>query len=449
VLTFISLLITLSVLILVHEWGHFAAAKWVGIQVPRFSLGLGPRVWGFRRGETEYVISAIPLGGYVKMAGMEDDEAQSVLEGGAEGEAIDPERTFDSKPIWARTLVISAGVIMNLIFAVIINALVAGVFGEVIGPNQVAPAANGPGGVSAIPEGGRILAIGKYRVDSYGDIAQSLQMVQAGSVPVRLEGGRTVTLQVPESMEGRLDILRALPPHFPAKLGGPQAGSPAARAGLRSGDEVVAINGRPIRQWPAVVEMVRASPGRPLTMTVLRAGRQVTLTMTPDAVQDRSETGERVTVGRVGVGVPNLPFERRRLGPVAAVGYGFTETGRVAAQIGDVLKKLVTGRMSTRNLGGIISIGEASSESARLGLAEFLSFLAMFSVNLAVLNLLPIPILDGGHLMFLLAEALRGRPLSVETRVRLSQVGLIVVVALMLLANGNDVVRKVQGWFGG
>ena len=159
----IPLLITLSVLILVHEWGHFAAAKWVGIQVPRFSLGLGPKVWGFRRGETEYVLSAIPLGGYVKMAGMEDDESQSVLEGGAEGEQIDPERTFDSKSLWARTLVISAGVIMNLIFAVIVFAFIAGIYGEaVIGTTRVAPTAGAPAEVAAIPVGTRIEAVGEH-----------------------------------------------------------------------------------------------------------------------------------------------------------------------------------------------------------------------------------------------------------------------------------------------
>jgi len=447
-MTILSLLITLSVLILVHEWGHFAAAKWVGIQVPRFSLGLGPKVWGFRRGETEYVLSAIPLGGYVKMAGMEDDEAQSMLEGGAEGEPIDPSRTFDSKPIWARTLVISAGVIMNLIFAVLVFAILGMAYGKVLISNQVAPAPNAPAELASIPPGARIVAIGDAAVEDYGDFATAVQQAPGGAIPLRLDDGRTVQLQIPADPAERQKVLQALPPYIAPVFGLLEPGSPAARAGLRPGDRVVAINGQPIRQWSEMVRVVRGSPGRPLAMQVLRGGDTLGVNLTPAAAAEKDSSGNRVTVGKVGVGVAE-PFERRRLGPVAALGFGVTETWSVSRQIGDVLLKLVTGRMSARNLGGLIAIGEASGESARLGLEAFLGFLAMFSVNLAILNLLPIPILDGGHLMFLLAEALRGRPLSVETRVRLSQLGLIVVVALMLLANGNDVVRKVQEWMGG
>jgi regulator of sigma E protease len=447
VLTILSTLITLSILIFVHEWGHFMAAKWVGIQVPRFSLGLGPKLWGFRRGETEYVISAIPLGGYVKMAGMEDDEAQSVLEGGAEGEAIDPDRTFDSKPLWARTLVISAGVIMNLIFAVLVFACVAMFYGARIMTTQVAPAPNAPGGVSAIPVGARIAAVGEYPVSEYNDIPDALIRVPAGTVPVRLGDGRSVPIQVPASDEGRMAIFQALPPLIPPLIDQVTSGSAAARAGLRRGDRVLSINGRPVADWREMVTVVRASPGRPVSMVVERSGTQRSVTLLPAASDDRDAAGKQITVGRVGLAPAEL--DRGRVGPITALAAGAKETWRTAAGIGDILRKLVTGRMSTKNLGGIISIGEASGESARLGLGSFLTFLALFSVNLAVLNLLPIPILDGGHLMFLLAEALRGRPLSVETRVRLSQVGLIVVVALMLLANGNDVVRKVQGWFGG
>jgi regulator of sigma E protease len=230
VLTILSLLVTLSVLILVHEWGHFAAAKWVGIQVPRFSLGLGPKLWGFRRGETEYVISAIPLGGYVKMAGMEDDEAQSALEGGAEGQPIDPDRTFDSKSLWARTLVISAGVIMNLIFAVVVFTVISLVYGESrIATTRVAPIPNAPAGIAAIPAGSQIVSVGERPVGEFADIAEAIMQVPAGPVPFRLGTGATVNVQVPETDEARAELWRALPPMIPTRLGQIERGSPATR----------------------------------------------------------------------------------------------------------------------------------------------------------------------------------------------------------------------------
>jgi regulator of sigma E protease len=384
----------------------------------------------------------------VKMAGMEDDEAQSALEGGDEGEPVDPSRTFDSKPIWARTLVISAGVIMNLLFAVVVFSIIGAVYGEVLISNQVAPAANAPAGASAIPVGSRVVAVGGTPVTNYTDFAAALRDAPAGAVPIRLESGQSVQLQLPAQPEERQKVLQAIPPYVPPVFGLLEPASAASRAGLREGDRVIAMNGRPIRQWTEMVRVVRSSANRPIPTRVVRGGDTVDVTLTPARTVEKDANGRDIVVGKAGVGVAD-PFERRQLGPIAAIGFGFSETWAVSRQIGDVLLKLVTGRMSTRNLGGLIAIGEASGESARLGLEAFLGFLAMFSVNLAILNLLPIPILDGGHLMFLLAEALRGRPLSVETRVRLSQLGLIVVVALMLLANGNDVVRKVQEWMGG
>jgi regulator of sigma E protease len=207
------------------------------------------------------------------------------------------------------------------------------------------------------------------------------------------------------------------------------------------------VNGAPVQDWNRFTRLIRSSPGRPLQLAVNRADTAKVLTATPRPDQERVD-GRSQAVGRLGV-LPAAPEQARRpVGFLRAWKLGFLYTWETSAAIGDVLRKLVTGQMSTSNLGGLISIGQASGESARMGLEYFLGFLALFSVNLAILNLLPIPILDGGHLMFLLAEALRGRPLSVETRVRLSQLGLIVVVALMLLANGNDVVRVVQGWMG-
>ena len=450
-----AFLVVIGVLVTIHEAGHFFAAKWVGIQVPRFSIGFGPRVVGFKRGETEYVISAIPLGGYVKMAGMEDDEAQSVLEGGTGEDPVDPDRTFDSKPLWARAMVISAGVIVNFFFAVLVFGALAFSYGERIIPStRVAtpdPAtAVGPAAEAAkIPFGSRIVAVGGKRVESLNDVLRGIRDAPTGPLAVALEGGRTVTLDVPAGRSGRVQLARGLEPLIPATIGEVAAGDAAARAGMRAGDRIAAVNGRPVKGWNDFVQVVRASPGKPLPVEVVRGTGRVMLTLTPASEPEVNEDGRSVKVGKIGVRAPPVPFERRSVGPLKAARAGFTDTWEGTVAILDALRQLVTGETSARNMGGLLTIGQASGETARMGPDAFLSFLAFFSINLAVLNLLPIPVLDGGHLMFLAIEAVRGRPLSVETRIRLSQMGLLIVVALMLWANGNDVVRWIEGRFGG
>lgn len=452
-LTILSTVVGLSILILVHELGHFLAAKWVGIQVPRFSLGFGKRLAGFQWGETEFVLSAIPLGGYVKMAGMEDDEPSSALEGaGPAPEEVDPERTFDAKPIWARTLVISAGVIMNLLFAWLVFALLALTHGtrevtetrvSAAGAERNAAAVHA--GVPRIPEGARLASVDGKPVRRWDDAAQALIGARAGAVQLTFAGAAPVTLTLPASSSARAEALAELEPYVEPRIASVQRGSPAARGGLRAGDRVTTAAGAPVVSWQQLVGAIQAHPGKPLSLTVERGGRTLPLTVTPDATRDRDAQGKRVMLGRIGAERPQAQGIDHRVGPGEAVVYGAQSTWGAASYIVDVLKRLLTGQISARNMGGLLSIGEASGQTASLGFAVWLSFLALFSVNLAVLNLLPIPILDGGHLMFLAFEAVRGRPLSVEARIRLSQVGLVIVVALMIWANGNDVVRLVFG----
>lgn len=447
-LTLLATLVALSVLILIHELGHFFAAKSVGIAAPRFSLGLGPRVWGFRWGETDFVVSAIPLGGYVKMAGMEDDEAASGLEGG-EGAAepaeppVDPERTFDRKPIWARTWVISAGVIMNLLFALAANIFVIGARGEeYISETRLDPRPE-LGGASAqvarIPFGAQVVAVGGTPVAHWDEMRQRLEAAPAGPVSLELAEGGSVRLDLPAAGPSRDTLVHgALGPLVAPVLDRIIPGHPAERAGLRSGDRIVAIGGEPVRRWSEVVERVRASPDAALAVDVERGGRTERLELTPRATRERG-----ATIGQMGASVaPNTSFER--VGALEAVETGTRMTGRMVTLLVTTVRDLVTGRISPRELGGLGTIGQASGESASRGIWEYLTFLAFLSVNLAILNLLPIPILDGGHLMFLLFEAVRGRPLSVEARIRLSHVGLLIVVGLMVWANGNDVVRFVE-----
>jgi regulator of sigma E protease len=447
VLTILATLVALSVLILVHEFGHFFAAKSVDIAAPRFSLGLGPRVAGFKWGETDFVISAIPLGGYVKMAGMEDDEGMEVLEGGEPAPPVDPSRTFDAKPLWARAWVISAGVIMNLLFALLANITLAGVQGEpYIAETRLAPL-TGVGGVGAqaaqIPAGSRIVSVGGQRVANWDAMQEALEAAPAGPVSLGFEGRPAVTLNLPAPGPARDTLRSALRPLSEPVLAVVVPDEAGARGGLKAGDRIMAIDGQAIATWPQAVERIRAAPGKPLRIDVQRGGERRTLTVTPKAER---ESG--ALVGKIGA-LEQPQVQYRRLGFGAVLAQGWTDTVEMVKLLLTTLRDLFTGALSPRNLGGLLSIGEASGQSAEQGPATFLTFLAFLSVNLAVLNLLPIPILDGGHLMFLAIEAIRGRPLSLEARIRLSHLGLIIVVGLMLWANGNDVVRLVERYFGG
>ena len=274
---------------------------------------------------------------------------------------------------------------------------------------------------------------------------RAFERAPAGPVQVTLAGAPPVTLDLPAGRVKRGQLLAALSPYQEPVFGQVVAGSPAARAGMRSGDRVTTADGMPVRSWQQLVGAIRSHPGKPLALGVERAGQPLTFTVTPNGETEQNADGNSVKVGKVGAGPQPLHTVHSRVGVFEAVGMGAEQTAAGVSLIGGVLKQLVTGQISARNMGGILSIGQASGETAKLGFDVWLAFLALFSVNLAVLNLLPIPILDGGHLMFLAFEAVRGRPLSVEARIRLSQVGLVIVVALMIWANGNDVVRLVFG----
>ncbi|HEV2146698.1 MAG TPA: RIP metalloprotease RseP [Longimicrobiaceae bacterium] len=451
-LSIIAFFVVISILIFVHELGHFLAAKSVDVQVPRFSIGLGPRVVGFRRGETEYVLSAIPLGGYVKMAGMEDDEAAEALEGGtaAPDEApVDPERTFDAKPLWARAWIISAGVIFNMIFAFLVYTGLGLAYGEakvastrvaVVGADTMAgPAAT----LARIPAGAEVQAVGQTRVEDWSELREALAAAPAGPVTLRLAAAPPVTVELPADEMERARALARVQPFAEPVIGEVVEGRPADQAGLRAGDRVLEAAGEPVQTWQDLESAIRSSPGEPLPLVVQRGDQRVAVTVTPETERELDAEMKRVPVGKIGVATPRPDVVQRTLGPAEAVSMGWRQTWAAAGAIVEVLGRLVTGAESMRSLGGPLAIGQISGETARLGLQAFLSFLAIFSINLAIFNLLPIPILDGGHLLFIGIEAVRGRPLSLEQRVRLSHVGMIFVIGLMVWAITNDILRVV------
>ncbi len=471
--TIIATAIVLGVLIFVHELGHFMTAKLVGIGVERFSIGFGPRILGFRRGETEYVVSLLPLGGYVKMFGMEEMEP---LEGGSAERSAEPgisadggapadhgvgatngagqprgrgPRDFDSKSIPARALVLSAGVLMNIIFAVLVFMASALVWGVPIEPEARIPAAAAatlPAGTEAlgqVPAGTRITAVGNTAIEDWGDLRSALITATPGPLAFHFEEGAPVTVEVPANDTLRFGLLQALEPGQPPVVGKLLAGEPAAQAGIRSGDLIESVAGEPVGSWPQLVAAIEARPGESVTLVIERDGKPLTLQVVPRAeTVTATDGGERV-VGRIGIGIDesSRSLPRERPGVAGAVTHGFERTWGAAKMITKVLGDLVTGKVSARSLGGPILVGQLSGQVARVGIEAFLGFMALFSVNLAVLNLLPIPVLDGGHLALLGVEAVRGRALSIEMRGRLMQIGLVIVLAIMVWAVGNDILR--------
>jgi regulator of sigma E protease len=361
--TILATAIVLGVLILVHELGHFWAAKLVDIEVSRFSIGFGPKLVGFKPGETEYVISALPLGGYVKMEGMVDEEVTSALEGGTAAETRQPSpRDFDAKPLWARFFVISAGVLMNFLFAFVAFSFIAHDRGV--------------------------------------------------HVPV-----------VAEVVEG----------------------TPAEAVGILPGDQITSVNGYRTDDASDVTRFILPRAGESLSLTVDRAGETLEVEVVPEAVPQWDEIArDTLDYGRIGVTFSIGEDSYRALGVGESIVAGARETGSWVREVTGFFTQLVTGRRSPKELGGPIVIGQLSGQFARAGFWPLLDFMAIISVNLAVLNLLPIPVLDGGHLLFLAIEALRGgKPVSVEQRLRFSQIGMLLVLGLMVWAFANDIMRLV------
>lgn len=447
-MTILATIIVLGVLIFVHELGHFAAAKAVGVEVQRFSIGLGPKVFGFQRGETEYVLSAIPLGGYVKMGGM-DDEVMERLEGGETEQRTPSGRDFDAKPIWARAFVISAGVIMNMLFAFGTYGFLAAHYGVPeydstrVGTifEESLPAGAEP--LATLDPGSRVLRVGDVEADHWGDVQRLILNAEAGPLTIALaEPSRELEIRVPDGPEQRRELVGAIAAWIEAGVGAVNPGSPADEAGLEAGDRIVAVAGEPVENWWAFVEEIEARPGERVDLTIVRDERELIRSVTLDSEAETRPDGTTVQVGRAGIYPPQLATTYRDVPVREAVAYGYRETVGVTGMILGFLGDLVTGNISPRSMGSIVTIGEASGQAAAAGFDQFLRFMALFSVNLAVLNLLPIPVLDGGHLVFLGIEAVRGgRGLTVEQRLKWSNVGFLIVVGIMVWALSNDFLR--------
>jgi len=448
-LTLLSFLVVLGVLIFVHELGHFLVAKAVGIQVLRFSLGFGRPLVEWKRGETEYWISWIPLGGYVKMAGLEEEGMVGELEGGKAAVPIDPGRTFDSKPLWARMAVILAGVTMNVLLAFFIFTGLFAVQGvpvpattqvDTVLTHMIPP---GTEGLTALHRGDRIVRVNGDSVTSWVDLQNKLFQSDSAA---RLEiQGRPepIVVRLPKDEAVRARALSGIRPYGPPRIGMVYPGEPAARGGLKPGDVVIRIDGDSVRSWNDVQLTLWMSPGKPLAFTVRRDTALVNLTITPRSETETDSTSPRPRTFGFIAAEGDIPQVKQRLPVGRAVVAGALQTVGQGELVIKAVGRMVRGK-GLRELGGPITIAQVSGQAVRLGLDRFLTILAIISVGLAILNLLPIPVLDGGHAMFLLIEAIRRKPLSPQLRLRLTQVGMLIVFAIMIIAISNDVLRNVR-----
>lgn len=466
-LAILAPIIVFGLVIFVHELGHFIAAKLTGVYAPRFSIGFGPALWRHRRGETEYVLAALPLGGYVRMASRHDAEAAFIEGGNEESGALKPgdagydpeamapfgpkpvpeDRWFESKSLAARLFIMIAGVTMNMLLALVALIYVAAIYGEpyvatrVVG--AVHPIAAAPQ-LAQIQAGDTLLAVNGRPVGSWSDVADRIMATDSGTVSLRTQ--RT-EVQVPVGRAGEPKpdaLLGALDFYMAPVIGDVASGSPAMRAGIQPGDTVVSIAHEPVSSSSALQARVSAAPGTPLPFQVRRKGQLVGMVVTPDSTSVKDPTsGAMKVVGRIGVAFADVT-SRRPMSLAASVRTGVEQTWRVATSIVDVVHGLLTREVSVRTLGGPIAITRASVAAAKSGLETLLTLIALLSVNVAVLNLLPIPILDGGQILINVAESAKGSPFTARTREYILRFGLVAILLIFVMTTFNDVVAGVK-----
>ena len=442
--TLVMFVIAIGVLITVHEYGHYWVARRVGIKVYKFSVGFGPALFSRTgRDGVEWVIAAIPLGGYVKMAGEAPGEESDLP-------PADRERAYSAQPVPQRMAVAAAGPVMNFLFAAVafIAVYMIGVQGVMPRIGYVAP--ESPAAEAGLHVGDTLTAVGDREVRAWSEARVALMEAAMDGARVRLgvadgDASRFVPLDlagVPAQGVGRGFLLEGvgLAPYQPITVAEVAEGSPAASAGLAPGDRIRAVSGEAVASWARFVEVIRAHPGESVTLTLEREGTEKRVEVTP--AERTVDSGE--TVGHIGLRPQPLPDDLRvtvRHGPVQAVGEGLAKTGEMLRLTVEMLGGMLTGTVTSDNLGGPIAIAQFAGESAEAGLVPFLWFLAMISLSLGFLNLLPIPVLDGGHLLFQAIEAIQGRPVSEATMLRWQQAGIFVLLAIMLFAFYNDLQR--------
>ena len=452
--TVVILAIVLGILVFVHELGHYMAAKAFGVWVHRFAIGIGKPIPGltFQRGETEWAIAWLPLGGYVKMASRDADPASSVLEGSSSA-AVPPDRVFEAKPVWQRMVIILAGVTLNAVFALLIFSGLAWKNGRRYDPTttlgRVVASALPPEAqaLTSVPRGTRITAVDGRTVKAWDEIAERITEGASNEITISFDGYPDVVIPLHRdalAQRGALASPEAIGPTQSPVIGAVSANYPAQAAGIVVGDSLVAVDGAPITWWADAVDRIEPSAEKSLQIDVVRAGARLSFTVTPKWDHKNPDDINSPMVGRIGV-APRTQYLTEPLSLGGAVKAGAGASLSAAGTIVRTLRGLANGRVSTNQVGGPILIGQMAAQEARAGIQPLLAFIALISINLAVVNLLPIPVLDGGAFLFLLVEGIIRRPLPSRVREVLSMLGLAIIVLLMFVAFKNDILRLFRG----
>lgn len=451
-LTLVAFVVALAALIVIHELGHYLVARWCGVKVLRFSVGFGRPVYTRVAGadRTEWVIGLIPLGGYVKMADEREDEVAPE----------DLPRAFNRQSVWRRIAIVIAGPLANFLLAIVLYwaLFVHGVPG--MRPVVAAPAAGSIAAIGGFADGDVVRAVGGDPVRQWQDVRLALlthaveravvavEVTDAAGRPAqrRLDFTGIESRQIDEHLPSVLG-LSLRPPVLDPVIGRVVPGAVADRAGLAEGDRVVAVDGQPVADWAGLVRVIRASPGRELQLEVDRGGRAMpTVRLTPEPAADGGQTYGRIGIGpRVDPAVAGESMVDLRYGPVEALGQAVLRTWDTSVLSLQMLGRMLVGDVSIRNLSGPITIADYAGQSAQVGWIAYLTFLALISISLGVLNLLPIPMLDGGHLMYYAIEVVRRRPVSDRAMMVGQQVGMGVLFVLMAFAIFNDIHRLLGG----
>jgi regulator of sigma E protease len=444
--TILAFLLVIFVLVIVHEYGHYLAARLAGVKVLRFSVGFGKPLYARRvgRDNTEWTLSALPLGGYVKMLDEREGEVA----------ADELHRAFNRATVWRRIMIVAAGPMANFLLAVIVfwALLIHGI--PAIKPVIGEPAPGTPAALAGLREGDEVALLDGSAVHTFAELRLGLMETAARRSRAMLElaNGERRELDfsaLPETyLEGDGKVLGVEPymPPLPPVIGRLEPGSVAEKAGLRPGDRILAVNGVPVAQWQEFSRLVRSRPGVEIELRVAAKSSQRSIRLTPASV---SEDG--AVIGRVGVGpeIDQALFDplqtEERYPPLQALARAVEKTWNNAALSLEMLGRMVLGQVSWRNLSGPVSIADYAGQSAQQGWLSYAAFLAIISIGLGVINLLPIPLLDGGHLMYYFVEVFRGRPVSERILELGARVGMAVIGALIFLALYNDVLRLLNG----